>query len=347
MSDFFKTQNQLFSPDPNIQFNSVDKLQINLYSCSSKNSRFKFSTRIMDELCEIKNKDKVVVCIHAEPELLNLWSQYFSDKNVDFELNIYQHQNPWYLARTYTALQTPCKYTCKVDDDALISRHVWDYMIENLDKLSEKNPIIAPIFTNGIPSAELFAEDFLDGDDLEKLYELFLSGRIAVNQWGLDYSEVNDKIASMEKWDGREYWDYMETADTKWQTQVDPSTGELIPWSYFQVRGVHPARFSKEINMFLADVIIKNKEKFFDKNEYWLEEYPAPHWTNNIVVATTDFWIKSLPIHNDGWDEGNMNLRMLMDESRVLYVRNGFGIHMAYGMTEGQAEIERYYTENL
>ena len=340
MEDFTKIQNQLFRENPNVEYNSDDRLQINLFSCSNKNARFKISTRILDELLEIKNKDKIRLVIHAEGELVDMWVQYLSTKTIGFELNLVKHETSWYLSRTYESLNTPCKYSCKVDDDALISRHVWDYMIENLDKLSYENPVIAPIFTNGIPSVEMFVEDFLDPDDVEKAHELFLDGYILEDQWNLNYSEVNEKIASMSKWDGREYWDYMEDADTKWETSP-------VPWSYFQVRGVHPARFSKEYNMFIADRIFANRDKFFAKNEYRLEEYHAPYWTNNIFVSTTDFWKNTMPIHNDGWDEGNMNLRMLMDNSRVLYVRNGFGIHMAYGMTEGQSEIERYYTENI
>jgi len=347
MENFYKNQNQLFKPHPNIKFNSVDKMQINLYSCGPKIHRFRFSTKIVDELLEIKNKDKIILCIHGEEQILNLWANYLSGKTPGFEIRLYKYDNPWYLAKTYTSMNTPCKYTCKLDDDALISRYVWDYMIDNLDKLSDKNPVIAPIFTNGIPSTELFVEDFLNEEDQKTAHSLFLSGTILRNQWNLDYEDVNNKIKSMKKWDGREYWDYMENADIKWETSVDPATGKLVPWSYFAVRGVHPARFSKEYNMFIADRIIENKDKFFGKNDYRLEEYHAPYWTNNIVVATNDFWLKSVPIHNDGWDEGCMNLRMMMDESRVLYVRNGFGIHMAYGMTEGQPEIERYYTENL
>jgi hypothetical protein len=38
---------------------------------------------------------------------------------------------------------------------------------------------------------------------------------------------------------------------------------------------------------------------------------------------------------------------MSLDKATPLYIRNGFAIHMAYGMTAGQQDIEDYYISNL
>jgi len=38
---------------------------------------------------------------------------------------------------------------------------------------------------------------------------------------------------------------------------------------------------------------------------------------------------------------------MRLDNSSPLYIRNGYAIHMAYGMTRGQQEIESYYIQNF
>lgn len=318
----------------------TNKLQINMFSCGHRSHRFPLSVKMYEEISKIKNLDKIRFCIHAELPVAQAWTQYFQQNNPNFDVRIYQYPNSNYLDRVRNAQNTEYEYSCKLDDDVLISRHVWDYMIDNL-KIIDRNkfPIIAPILTNGIPSVELFIRDFLNENDQQEAHNILLRGRVP-NLWGLDYSKINEKIESMKKWNGKEYWDFVSKVDTKWETNP-------VPWSYFIVRGIHPARISAEYNLFIANKIFENKDKFFGKNEYLLETFNAPYFTNNLFIAETQYWINTLPLHNDGWDEGQLSLRMMMDESSVLYVKNGFGIHMAYGMTEQQMLIEKTYIENI
>lgn len=318
-----------------------NKLQINIFSCEHRQYRFLFTVKMVNEICNIEHKDKIKLCIHAEKPVINAWINYFKTNKPNIEVQLLTYNDSNYLNRVRNAQTTECKYSCKLDDDVLISRHVWNYIIENLGNISSKYPIIAPILTNGIPTVELFVRDFLNETDKKVAYNLFKTKHIPANQWGLDYSEINKKIDQMNEWDGREYWDFVTNADTGWERLP-------VPWHYFTVRGVHPARFSFEYNIFIANTIFQNREKFFGKNDYSLEEYPAPYFTNNIFVCETDYWKYSLDsFEEDGWDEGHLTLRMMMDNAFVLYVKNGFGIHMAYGMTEGGLQIEKYYVENL
>ena len=288
-----------------------------------------------------KYTEKIRLCIHAEHQTIDYWKNYFSiNPPHNIEVKLFKYSDSNYTHRVLTAQNTDCKYSCKLDDDVLISSHVLDYMMENLQAISPSHPILSPILTNGIPNVELFVKDFLNEEDQNRAYSLFLESTVPTNLWGLDYTEVNKKIKSMTKWDGREYWDFISFCDTKWDTKD-------VPWHYFNVRGVHPARFSMNYNLFIAQKIFENKQKFFGKNNYYLDTYQAPYFTNNMFISETKFWRDTLPMFIDGWDEGQLSLRMLMDRSSVLYVRNGFGIHMAYGMTEGHALIERNYIGNL
>ena len=316
------------------------KLQINLLSCNHRSSRFPFSVRMFQELESIENFDAVRLCIHGEAGTITAWKQYLTQNAPKLEVILYEYNNSDYLSRIDTAHKTDCEYSCKVDDDVFINRYVWDYMINNLHMINEQNPIISPILTNGMPSVELFMKDLLDEKDLEIAHSILLNGSIPTNLWGLDYTEINNKIRSMNKWDGREYWDFVSKVNTKWETNS-------VPWYYFIVRGVHPARFSAEYNLFIANKIFENKSKIFNKQEYHMEEYPAPYFTNNIFISKTKYWIDTLKLFNDGWDEGQLSLRMIMDKSSILYVRNGLGIHMAYGMTDQASLIEKTYMENL
>jgi hypothetical protein len=317
-----------------------NKLQINLFSCSSRAYRFPFTLKMVNEISNIKNLDKIKVCIHGEKDIIETWKAFFQKNGHNFELELIEYRNLNYLNRVYRAQETDFKYSCKLDDDVLISRHVLDYMIDNLSAINPKNPIIAPILSNGMPSVELFIQEFLNEEDLKIAHQLLLNGSVQENLWGLDYSEINTKIRSMREWNGREYWDFVANCNTGWETRP-------VPWYHFMVRGVHPARFSFEYNMFIASKIVQYKDKFFNKNEYSFETYDTSYFTNNMFIAETKFWKDTVGMFYDEWDEGQLTLKMKIDKSSVLYVKNGFGVHMAYGMTHGQKIIEENYINNL
>ena len=313
-------------------------LQINLFC--SKTSRFPFTAKAVREIAKIKRRKDVCLHIHGEKHNADLWMQYFKDNKPDFNTQLAIYNNSSYLDKIRSAHNTSTPFSCKYDDDVLISSHVWDFIMDNLDKITDKTPIISPILTNGIPTVEFFVEDFCLPEENKIAKSLFLSGYVDPDIWGLNFSEVNTKIKSMTEWNGQEYWNFVSKVKTEWDTRD-------VPWYYFMVRGVHPARFTYEYNKFIADCIIKNQEKFFSKQNYYFDTYAAPYFTNNMFVSKTNYWRDTFKLFNDGWDEGQLTLKEKIDKSSILYIRNGFGIHMAYGMTNNQQDIEQYYINNI
>jgi hypothetical protein len=184
--------------------------------------RFPFTVKMVNEIANIQNLDKIRLCIHAEAPVIEAWKRHFQINKNNFDIRLYEYKDSNYLNRVHTAQQTEFEYSCKLDDDVVISRHVWDYIIESLDLISDEHPIISPILTNGIPNVELFVRDFLNKNDQQIAHDIFLKSRIPVNQWGLDYTSINDKINKMSSWDGREYWDFVSVADTKWDVLPVP-----------------------------------------------------------------------------------------------------------------------------
>jgi len=313
-------------------------LQINLFC--SKISRFSFTTKMVDEIFKIKDKSNIKLCIYGEESNINLWSEYFTSNKPSFKVDLVLFESGHYPLKVDHAHKTTCKYSCKMDDDILMSHNVWEFILDNLSSISDSHPVISPIFTNGIPSTDMFVDDFLSEDDRKIAHRHFLAGGINGGEWGLNCNNINNNIAMMTEWSGQKYWDMVSKVDTEWDTRN-------LPWYYYMVRGLHPARYSRDYNIFIADKIIENKEKFFGKHDYRLEEYNAPYFCNNLFFCETDFWRESFRLFNDGWDEGQLTLKMDLEKSSPLYVRNGFAIHMAYGMTRSQQEIEHYYTNNI
>ena len=318
----------------------MKKIQINIFSCRDKTYRFPMTLKHVQEISQCVNRDKIRLMLFVEEPLISSWKEYFNTNKPDFDIQLVNMPSSSYLERVHTAQDTDIKYSAKVDDDVLTSRHVWDFIIDNLNSIDKQHPIIAPIFSNGIPSVELFIKEFLDEKDLEQAYKLLLSGRVDPNCWGLNFNKVNEYIQQQTEWNGRKYWDFMSVVDTDWENRP-------VHWGYYQVRGVHPARFSPEFNLFIAEKIIQNKEKFYSKNTYSFEEFKAPYFTNNIFVCETEFWKKTLQIATDGWDEGQLSIQMSVDDATPHYIKNGFAIHMAYGNTYNQKYVEDFYINNF
>lgn len=316
-----------------------NKLQINLFSSNHREYRFPFTVKAIDQLNKIDDKRKVRLCIHAEQSAVNKWKQYISSNPLSIETIIVQYPDSSYLNRVLVSQGTDFKYSCKLDDDVLISTHVWNYIISNLDAINNEHPIISPVLTNGMPSNYLFIRDFLNDDEKKIVHQIFLNTNIE-NHFHMDYSRINQKVKSMKIWNDREYWDYVATADIG---EDNPN----IPWGHFIVRGIHPSRLSYEYNMYIANKIMEKKDKFYAKHDYSFETYVTPYFTNNIFICETTYWKETLSIAKDGFDEGQLSIRLMMDNSSILYVKNGFGIHMAYGHTHGASQIEKFYTENI
>lgn len=319
---------------------SVPKLQINLFSCQQKEYRTPLTLKMIDEISKSKYISDFALYIYTEPQRSAVFKQYFASNKSGLKVYLVEMGTSSYPDRVSFAHKSLSPYSCKMDDDVLMSHHVWDFVYENLDKINDKNPIIVPLFTNGIPSADLFVQDFLTEEDIRAARKYFLTDSVADTEWGLDYSNINKEISTWSEWDDAKYWDFVARVDTGWSSRS-------VPWYYYMVRGVHPARYSRDYNIFIADKISQDKEKFFRKNNYRLETYKAPYVCNNLFFSKTEFWRSTYSLFNDGWDEGQLTLQMDLDKSAPLYIRNGFAIHMAYGMTRGQREIENHYITSL
>ena len=121
-----------------------------------------------------------------------------------------------------------------------------------------------------------------------------------------------------------------------------------MPWFYTIVKGIHPARFSYDFNMFLAKHAVNNKSALLDKQKYYLDTtYPTPYLCDNLFFSKTEFYVKSQELFFDHWDEGQVNMLSQQRGQTPAYVRNCYGIQPAYGCTKGQQEIEEYYIKNL
>ncbi len=317
-------------------------IQINLFTAKSHNYRFEYTKFCVEQLTKIKkeNLDNIILHIYADQNQTQFWIEELNkSKYISLKNKIHCMPNDSYLPKVIIAQQTECEFSIKWDDDIFINSSAWDFLIENINILNI-NPdisIIAPILSNGMPSVDLFVKDFLTEDEIKKAHNIFLKDGIKnhINIWNCDFKKVQSYLDSAKEWNADEYWDVVR--------KTDSTSGMGLP-SYMPIaKGVHPARFSYDYNKFILDKISDNKNWITSKREYRIETHPTLYFCNNIFATKTSFWKESQKLFQDGWDEGQLTLLNQITNKKIAYIRNVCGIHMAYGYTEKQRELETYF----
>lgn len=307
----------------------MKKIQINILFHFGREI---FSDFILKYLIKIKNENKTKIKILSHGTI-------FSDKISNFtkELNLngiesYEIYGGSYMQKIKNFLNTDSLYSCSMDDDILINNNLWDYMIENIDILENKdNLFLSPLISNGIPSVDLFIEDFMNDDDKKEMYNIFKNFHID-NLWGVDYSKLNKHTIQSNEWIFENFYD------------------EVSKINHYY-KGIHPVRASYEAQRRISEIIISNFDKFHGKSNYYLETIKRPYFCNSFYFIKTNIWqeiINDNSLFKDSFDEVPLNLYKDKHDLKMCFVRNGFCIHMAYNtIGKNQKMIENYYIEEL
>ena len=322
-------------------------LQVNLFTSGTKESRTPFTKLALDKFTKISDKNKDLVWLHVyfNKDMKDLWVEEFTQpKYENFDVVLHMMENDEYVLKVPMAHQTTAPFSCKWDDDVLIGTPTWDYIIDNLNVLhmDPNISVLAPLLTNGVPSVDLFLRDLCSEEERQVAHKIFLEEGLknVLDIWGADYRGVQTFIESMDEWDADKYWTFIETFDPM-------ATRPFLPPNYKWAKGIHPARFSYDFNMFIAEKILNNMDVVLGKNNFYMEARETAYFCNNIFFTKTDYWRKSFAILSDGYDEGQLTVYAKSIGMKPAYVRNSFGIHMAYGCTNRQAEIEDHYISQL
>lgn len=320
-------------------------LQINLFTSSTNELRLPLTKAALHELSQIEshNKQKIELFIYHN----NIDEQKWTDivqpvAENGIEVTLVGMHDDTYLHKVQVALQTEHEYSCKWDDDVFLNRDVWNFMIDNLEIVKSPNvSILAPCLSNGMPSVDMFVEDFLTQEEAQQAYDICIRDNVQLGIFGCNYESLYEYVKNIQKWDGVAYW--------KQVISIDPTLNRAgLPWYYSIAKGIHPARFSYDFNMMLAKHAESNLDKVRASKDLYIQEgYPTPYLCNNLFISTTQFYKDSQELFFDHWDEGQINMLSQNRGQNPAFVRNCYGIHMAYGCTKGQKEIEKYYIDNV
>lgn len=309
------------------------KIQINILIHNL--DRINYTLKSLDFLKKIKNENKqkikLVIFGGEKNDFYNTIINDLISNGVQSEYVFIPKSETNYLEKIrYCVDNTIAEYSCSMDEDILISNFLWDYMIENVDILEDDNNLLlTPLISNGIPSVDLFIEDFCNEEDKKSIHKIFNEIHID-NYWGVDYSSLNK---TREIWDYKSYYN-----DVK---QIN---------HYY--KGIHPVRISYDAHLKIAEVICTNPKKMIIDNNFSIEQHNFPYFCNSFFIIKNSTWRKIIhngELYRDMFDEVPLNLYMERNNLSMCFIRNGFCLHMAYNTLghSNQKSIENYFYNNL
>ena len=219
-----------------------------------------------------------------------------------------------YMDKIYTAFVNSGEYIISIDEDIFIPTNVWNYFINNVNILDKsENLFLSPIITTGIPSVDLFEDNFLEENEKQQLHNFYLKTNIP-NIWGADYTILNNHTVNSNKWNCENFYNDVYKINHHY-------------------KGVHPVRFSYEAQEFLNNICIKKIDKFSSIKNFSLKFLDRPYFCNSVFAVKKNDWeniIYNEYLFKDSFDEVPLNLHMLNNKLKMVFIENGIAVHPSY-----------------
>ncbi len=281
------------------------------------------------------NKDKWLLCILTHDSDGEFYQNIMKNTDILYKIAKVQNNNNYMIkvsVASNLAKYLNIPYIMKCDNDILLSAHVLDYMINNLNVLeTDKYLTLGPSLSSGIPSVEYFRKSFLNAGENLHLESLFKQTRF-YDRDGAIYSNLNKYTLNSEKWIPADF--FME-----------------VKKSNHHYKGVHPIRFNEESIKYINKCIIQKKDLIFSKSDYSIiEDVSSPYLCDSIFCIKTERYIELLndkTLFVDEFDEVPLNKYAWKNKMGHLFVNNGNAIHINYNWNTNIQQYEYEFIQQL
>lgn len=279
--------------------------------------RLNYFRSTVKELFNIKPELKSLIRLNL---LISHYSDDFSSlveqiKSNNLEVHVFHVKGSNnYLTKIQTAIDNSIEYAISIDEDIYITSNVWEYFLFSLNILNNTDILfLAPIISTGIPSVDLFAEQFLSEEERKKLNSFYNKTTIP-NIWGANYMSLNEFTIKAYDWNYDKFYNEVNKIDHHY-------------------RGVHPVRFSYDAQNYLNDLCINNLDRISRITEFSIRVLERPYFCNSVFGIKVNTWkeiINSSELYRDEFDEVPLNLYMRNKDMKMAFINNGFAIHPSY-----------------
>ena len=285
------------------------------------NERTQYFKPMFNQLIKIKDENKKKINVNmlvSKPHDENIDIKLLTDNGIEAEIIYLPESGRHYMCKVENAVKISGDYIISLDEDVFLNNHIWDYMIENCDILDDdKNLLFSPLLSTGVPTVDWFIEQFFDEEERNLLFEKFKNTYIMESNCTPPGCGVLNKctIDSDKEWDS-EYF-YKET--------------KKLATHY---KGIHPVRVSEELQSLLVDLVLKHKDKLFQKMDYELFfNNDRPYFCNNVYMIKTSTYRKIIDdasLFVDKFDEVPVNTFRKIHNLNMVFIKNSFGVHPSY-----------------
>jgi hypothetical protein len=219
-----------------------------------------------------------------------------------------------YILKVRWACDQDAEYSFKWDEDVFINEHVIKYMMDNTKLLDNpENMLIAPALSNGIPTNDMFADEYLTADERATLHAYYLKTSVP-NMWDAGFDKLDDHTIRASKWDSKAFYD------------------EVSKVNHYY-RGIHPIRINYAATEYLDSLLLQKTDEYNKPREYDMVANPGPYFCNSLFLIKTKLWkeiANNEGLFRDAFDEVPINLYRHLYDKKMWFVRNAFGVHPIY-----------------
>lgn len=241
-------------------------------------------------------------------------------------LKIYARKSYW--AKALIAYTSRSKFIAKVDDDIFMTEDSWLKFLGHVEKLGPFE-ICSPVISTGIPSVELFLDNYLTSQESSQVRQQLASVNFPKALWGVDYSSLNGtyELGSVE---------------------FVQAVGKLP--THF--KGIHPVRLDSEAQRMLLDLAFKAISRgrltktpttvmvrtYFCNNVYALSRRSALRLVLGTLLGRFPF---------DGYDELAINGLMKSYKTGNVVILDSLAVHPSFNSARGFQEVKAKMYRNV
>lgn len=310
------------------------KININYLSCK----RYDFIELTVNTLKKVKEENKkhihftIAAENHININVLNKYKKELEQSNIKCSVNTF-HNGLNYMDKINHSVNYNSEYTFKFDEDIFINNYLWDYLIENVDILNDQeNLLLAPLLSNGIPTVDLFVEDYFNENDKNIIKNSFKNSPMPSNCWGCNYDSLNNYTVNSKEWNSDDFYVGVNNINHHY-------------------KGVHPVRLNTDSNFLVNDLIWKDLNKVVNQKDFYIENFKKfPYICNSCFLIKTETYKKIVndkSLFVDDFDEVPINLYKQNNNLNFCFVRNGFGLHYLYNSAPNHIVLEKQYHNKL
>ena len=187
---------------------AVNLLLYNSYRLDWMEIIFHYISKVKEENRELLKLNFLISHGEIGDRVKSLIDKYeFGDMEIEI---VYFPESLDYPQKIEFMCETDCEYSIKWDEDFFLNNYALDYIIENRHLLQDENNLtLCPSMSAGIPSSELFVDNYFDESDREEIHNAIMNVQFP-NIWGYDYSHLNsftvDAQAQGRTWDGEGFY---------------------------------------------------------------------------------------------------------------------------------------------